>query len=69
MNACYITSSSFQAKAMFDEAATEVEKQLMKTSPGGLTYFVEQKYGRVEHKMDHLACFTGKKCYAPGRSS
>jgi mannosyl-oligosaccharide alpha-1,2-mannosidase len=54
---------------MFDEAATEVEKQLMKTSPGGLTYFVEQKYGRVEHKMDHLACFTGKKCYAPGRSS
>ncbi len=45
---------------MFDEAALEVEKQLVKVSPGGLTYFAEQKYGRLEHKMDHLACFAGK---------
>ena len=44
---------------MFDEAALDVERLLVKVSPGGLTYFAEQKYGRLEHKMDHLACFGG----------
>lgn len=47
------------AKEMFDQAATEVENELVKTSSGGLVYFAEQKYGRLEHKMDHLACFGG----------
>ncbi len=48
-----------QAKSLFDSAALDVEKQLVKTSPGGLTYFAEYKYGRLEHKMDELACFGG----------
>ena len=45
---------------MFDEAATDIENELIKTSAGGLTYIAEYKYGRLEHKMDHLACFAGK---------
>jgi len=48
-----------QAKRLFDEAALDVEKQLVKVSKSGLTYFAEYKYGRLEHKMDHLACFAG----------
>merc|ERR1712129_293896 len=46
-----------QAKSMFDEAALDIEEQLIQTSPGGLVYIAESKYGRLEHKMDHLACF------------
>lgn len=34
--------------------------KLIQTSKEGLTYFAEMKFGRLEHKMDHLACFTGK---------
>ncbi len=48
-----------QAKSMFDSAALDVERQLVKSSPGGLMYFAEYKYGRLEHKMDELACFGG----------
>ena len=44
---------------IFDEAAIDIENELIKTSPGGLTYIAEYKYGRLEHKMDHLACFAG----------
>ena len=47
------------AKSMFDEAATDVENELVQTSNSGMTYFAEQKFGRLEHKMDHLACFGG----------
>ena len=50
------------AKEMFDQAATDVENELVKTSASGLIYFAEQKYGKLEHKMDHLACFGGKFC-------
>merc|ERR1719153_1473188 len=46
-----------QAKKMFDEAATDIEEMLIQTSASGLTYIAEMKYGRLEHKMDHLACF------------
>ena len=44
---------------MFDEAAKDIEDYLVQKSPGGLTYIAEWKYGRLEHKMDHLACFAG----------
>merc|ERR1719468_281804 len=47
------------AKGMFDQAAIDIENEMVKTSVSGLTYFAEQKYGRLEHKMDHLACFGG----------
>ena len=29
------------------------------TSSGGLRYVAEWKNSRIEHKMDHLACFIG----------
>ena len=32
------------AKEMFDQAATDVENELVKTSASGLIYFAEQKY-------------------------
>merc|ERR1719431_735550 len=48
-----------QAKKMFDEAAKDIEEMLIQKSPSGLTYIAEWKYGRLEHKMDHLACFAG----------
>ena len=44
---------------MFDEAAKDIEEYLVHKSAGGLTYIAEWKYGRLEHKMDHLACFAG----------
>ena len=44
---------------MFDEAATDIEENLVQKSAGGLTYLAEYKYGRLEHKMDELACFAG----------
>ena len=46
-----------QAKTLFDEAALDIEEYLVHKSAGGLTYIAEWKYGRLEHKMDHLACF------------
>jgi len=49
-----------QAKELFDDAALDIEEELVKVSPGGLTYFAEKKHGELEHKMDHLACFGGK---------
>jgi len=30
-------------------------------SSGGLRYVAEWKNGRIEHKMDHLACFIGTR--------
>merc|ERR1719500_1435294 len=48
-----------QAKKMFDEAAKDIEEMLIQKSPSGLTYIAEWKYGRLEHKMEHLACFAG----------
>lgn len=48
-----------QAKDLFDEAAKDIEEKLVKVSPHGLTYIAEMKYNRLEHKMDHLACFAG----------
>lgn len=48
-----------QAKELMDEALTDIENQLVKVSNGGLTYIAEYKFGRLEHKMDHLACFAG----------
>ena len=48
-----------EAKRMFDEAALDIEQNLVQTSSSGLTYIAEWKYGRLEQKMDHLACFAG----------
>ncbi|CAG9824004.1 unnamed protein product [Phaedon cochleariae] len=48
-----------EARQMFDEAMRAVFQHMLKTSPNGLMYFAELKFDRPEHKMDHLACFSG----------
>ncbi|XP_074660348.1 mannosyl-oligosaccharide 1,2-alpha-mannosidase IA-like [Tubulanus polymorphus] len=48
-----------EAREMYDAAVQGIESKLLHTSRGGLRYLAEQKSGRVEHKMDHLACFAG----------
>ncbi|KAI8792114.1 mannosyl-oligosaccharide 1,2-alpha-mannosidase IA isoform X2 [Biomphalaria glabrata] len=47
-----------QARQMYDDAMKTVYEKLLVKSKSGLTYFAEYKSGRLEHKMDHLACFT-----------
>ena len=55
----YYKYEPFQAKEMFDEAAKDIKEMLIQRSQSGLTYIAEWKNGRLEHKMEHLACFTG----------
>lgn len=51
------------AKIMFVEAMDAVMKNMLRTSPGGLLYLSDLKYDKLEHKMDALACFSGKYEY------
>ncbi|KAK0425471.1 hypothetical protein QR680_009221 [Steinernema hermaphroditum] len=47
-----------QAKEMYDAATDALEKKLLfKSEQNQLWYFAEKKGARIEHKMDHLACF------------
>ncbi|ETE68063.1 Mannosyl-oligosaccharide 1,2-alpha-mannosidase IC [Ophiophagus hannah] len=48
-----------EAKNMYDKALEAIEKHLVKKSPGGLTYIAEWRGGILDHKMGHLACFSG----------
>ena len=56
------------ARRMWDEAIDAVEKHLVKKSTSGLTYLAEMKYDRLEHKMDHLACFASGLIALSGQS-
>lgn len=48
-----------EARQMYDEAMQAVMQHMLRTSPGGLMYISDLKFERLEHKMDHLACFSG----------
>ncbi|PSN45702.1 Mannosyl-oligosaccharide alpha-1 [Blattella germanica] len=48
-----------EARQMYDDAIHYVLQHMLKVSPGGLTYISDMKFDRLEHKMDHLACFSG----------
>ncbi|CAO1377523.1 unnamed protein product [Diamesa serratosioi] len=48
-----------EARDMFDDAMTAIIEHMVRTSAGGLTYVSDMKFDRLEHKMDHLACFAG----------
>ncbi|NWR57237.1 MA1C1 mannosidase, partial [Bucorvus abyssinicus] len=48
-----------EAKKMYDDALEAIEKHLVKKSAGGLTYLAEWRGGVPDHKMGHLACFSG----------
>ncbi|XP_018022507.1 mannosyl-oligosaccharide 1,2-alpha-mannosidase IA-like [Hyalella azteca] len=46
------------ARDMYLDAMHGVTSKMLQKSKGGLTYLAESKFDRLEHKMDHLACFT-----------
>lgn len=48
-----------ESRQMYDEAMQAVMTHMLRTSSGGLMYFSDLKFDRLEHKMDHLACFSG----------
>lgn len=48
-----------EARQMFDDAMQPIIKHMLRVSRGGLTYFSDMKFERLEHKMDHLGCFIG----------
>ncbi|CAG5127028.1 unnamed protein product, partial [Candidula unifasciata] len=47
-----------EVRQMYDDAMKAVFERMLVKSKGGLTYFAEFRNGRLEHKMDHLACFS-----------
>lgn len=51
--------TDIQAKNMYDESINTIEKKLLQRSSSGMLYIAEMKNNRLEHKMDHLACFAG----------
>ncbi|XP_069478835.1 mannosyl-oligosaccharide 1,2-alpha-mannosidase IC isoform X2 [Ambystoma mexicanum] len=48
-----------EAKLMYYDALEAIETHLVKRSAGGLTYIAEWRGGILDHKMGHLACFSG----------
>ncbi|XP_055523662.1 mannosyl-oligosaccharide alpha-1,2-mannosidase IA isoform X4 [Wyeomyia smithii] len=48
-----------EAREMFDDAMQAIIQHMIRTSAGGLTYVSDLKFERLDHKMDHLACFAG----------
>ncbi|KAG9337128.1 hypothetical protein JZ751_029719 [Albula glossodonta] len=48
-----------EAKRMYYTALEAIEANLVQKSPGGLTYLAEWRGGLLDHKMGHLACFSG----------
>lgn len=47
------------AKRMYYSALDAIEVNLVQKSQGGLTYMAEWRGGILDHKMGHLACFSG----------
>lgn len=47
------------ARQMYDDAMDAIVNNIIQTSSGGLIYASDMKFERLEHKMDHLACFSG----------
>ncbi|XP_020489189.1 mannosyl-oligosaccharide 1,2-alpha-mannosidase IA isoform X1 [Labrus bergylta] len=47
------------AKKMYYGALEAIEANLVQKSAGGLTYMAEWRGGILDHKMGHLACFSG----------
>ncbi|XP_067863038.1 mannosyl-oligosaccharide 1,2-alpha-mannosidase IA-like isoform X1 [Heptranchias perlo] len=48
-----------EAKTMYYEALQAIETNLVRRSASGLTYIAEWRGGILDHKMGHLACFSG----------
>lgn len=52
--------SDTDARKMYDDAMEAIVNNIIQTSAGGLIYASDMKFERLEHKMDHLACFAGE---------
>lgn len=50
-----------QSRLMYIDAIEAAMSKLLQVSKSGLIYFAESNAGRLEHKMEHLACFAGKQ--------
>lgn len=48
-----------EAREMYDEAMQAIIQHMVRRTPSGLVYVSDMKFDRLEHKMDHLACFAG----------
>ncbi|XP_052865917.1 mannosyl-oligosaccharide alpha-1,2-mannosidase IA [Anopheles cruzii] len=48
-----------EARVMYDDAMQAIIQHMLRTTPSGLMYVSDMKFDRLEHKMDHLACFAG----------
>ncbi|KAF4520938.1 hypothetical protein B566_EDAN008913 [Ephemera danica] len=48
-----------EARHMFDSAMQPLMTHMIRNSNSGLVYVSDMKFDRLEHKMDHLACFAG----------
>lgn len=57
----YIRSgqTDLEARDMYVDAMSAIMQHMIVTSPNGLIYTSDMKFDRLEHKMDHLACFAG----------
>lgn len=49
-----------EARLMYIDAIEAAVSNLVQKSKGGLRYFANSLAGKLEHKMEHLACFSGK---------
>lgn len=49
-----------EARQMYDDAMEAIVNNLVQTSAGGLTYVANMNNNRLDHRMDHLACFAGE---------
>ena len=52
-----------ESRLMYIEAVEAAMSKLLQVSKGGLVYFAESDSGRLDHKMQHLACFSGIYTY------
>jgi mannosyl-oligosaccharide alpha-1,2-mannosidase len=48
-----------EARLMYIDAVEAAMSKLIQVSREGFTYFADSNSGRLEHKMQHLACFSG----------
>lgn len=53
-----------EAREMYDNAMVAIMDNMIQTTASGLVYTSDLKFDRLDHKMDHLACFAGNinKC-------
>lgn len=56
---CCLPADLFPFPPPFPPRLQAIETYLVNVSPGGLTYIAEWRGGILDHKMGHLACFSG----------